>query len=61
MKNQSLRANVNEAEKKELEQIAEALDVPESQIIREAVREKVQKLQKTHPKLKKSAPIVETA
>lgn len=59
MKNQSLRANVNALEKQELEAVATVLDVPEAQIIREAVREKVAKLRKTHPKLK--GLVVETA
>lgn len=57
MKTESLRTNIAKDEKKELDRICEILDVPSAQIIREAVREKVQKLRKTHPKLK----TVETA
>lgn len=59
-KNQSLRANISTTEKQELDAVATVLDIPTSQIIREAVREKVAKLRKTHPKLKESAE-VETA
>lgn len=45
-----------EGEKEELENIAEILDVPLAQIVREAVREKVEKLQK-HPKIRKQAEV----
>ena len=48
----SLRANIPELEKTELDRIAQIIDVPAAQIIREGVREKVQKLKRTHPKLK---------
>lgn len=50
-KTKSLRANIDEAEKEELESIAATLDIPVAQIIREGVREKVVKLRK-HPKVK---------
>lgn len=59
MRKQSLRANVNEDEKKELEKVSEILDVPEAQIIREAVREKLEKLNRTHPKLKNRPELAE--
>lgn len=49
-----------EGESEELEQIAEVLDVPVAQIVREAVREKVAKLQR-HPKIKAAAEAVEVA
>lgn len=48
-----------EGESNELDRIADILDVPTAQIVREAVREKVAKLQR-HPKVKAAEP-VETA
>lgn len=48
-----------EGEREELDKIAEVLDIPTSQIVREAVREKVAKLRK-HPKVK-AAEAVEVA
>ena len=58
MKTQSLRANISKEEKQELEQVAVALDVPESQIIREGVRKEMKRLKRTHPKLKQAAEAV---
>lgn len=53
MKNKTDRvsARVTEDERQELESISDILDIPEAQIVREAVREKVAKLRK-HPKVK---------
>lgn len=51
IKTTQIAARIKETEREELRQVAETLDIPESQIIREAVREKVTELQKTHPKL----------
>lgn len=59
MKTESLRTNISKDEKKELERVCRILDVPSAQIIREAVREKVLKIKRTHPKLKTGT--VETA
>lgn len=56
-KTTQIAARINEAEREELATVATVLDIPEAQIIREAVREKVAKLKRTHPKLK----AVETA
>jgi predicted DNA-binding protein len=41
----------SEEERERLDTAAEALDVPAAQIVREAVREKVDRLFETHPKL----------
>ena len=46
-------ARMNEAEREKLKQVAEVLDVPESQIIREAVRDKIEDLRQNHPRLQK--------
>lgn len=50
-KTNQIAARISEDERKELNDIAEILDVPEAQIVREAVREKMVKLRK-HPKVK---------
>lgn len=47
-------ARVSEAERYELKSVAELLDIPEAQIIREAVREKLAKLRETDPRLSKA-------
>lgn len=44
-------ARVSEAEREELKRVAEVLDIPEAQIVREAVREKIDEMYRTHPKL----------
>lgn len=41
-----------EDEAKEFMQISKAIDVPFSQLAREAIREKIAALKKTHPRLK---------
>lgn len=51
-KNTQIAARMKEAEREELRRVAEVLDIPESQIIREAVREKLNSLLSTHTKLK---------
>ena len=50
----SLRANIPEPEKNELEIICSVLDVPIAQIIREGVREKVASLKENHPKVREA-------
>ena len=50
-KSTQIAARVSEAEREELKNVAERLDIPEAQIIREAVREKLEQLQLTHPEL----------
>lgn len=44
MKNKRINVRVSEADKKDLETIAEQIDVPEAIIVREAVREKIKKI-----------------
>lgn len=56
IKDDKVIAKLPSSEKLELVQMSEALDIPVSQIVREALREKVIKLRK-HPKMK----LVETA
>jgi antitoxin component of RelBE/YafQ-DinJ toxin-antitoxin module len=51
-KTESLRANVDSEEKERFERVAETIDVPLAQIIREGTRKEIQRLEKTHPKLK---------
>jgi hypothetical protein len=51
-KTTQIAARIKETERNELTEIATTLDVPESQIIREAVREKIAQLKETHPKLR---------
>jgi hypothetical protein len=53
-KTKSLRASVSMDEKFLLERICSILDVPESQIIRESVREKVAYLIQNHPKVREA-------
>ncbi len=60
IKDDKVIAKIPANEKAELVDMAETLDIPISQIVREAVREKVLKMQRTHPKLK-NRPAVETA
>jgi hypothetical protein len=53
-KTKSLRASVSMDEKFLLERICSILDVPESQIIRDSVREKVAYLIQNHPKVREA-------
>lgn len=48
----TLGVRISEDIRQELDLAAEALDVPTSQIVREAVREKLAVLKQTHPLLK---------
>lgn len=57
-KTTSVNVRLREGERQELDDIAEVLDVPTSQIVREAVREQVAKLKKRHPKLKNREEVV---
>ncbi len=51
MKNDQIFVRMSEEEKSELTQISEQIDVPFSQITREAIREKISALKRTHPLL----------
>ena len=51
MKNDNIFVRISEQEKLELAEISEIIDVPLSQITREAIREKIAELKKTHPLL----------
>ena len=52
-KKEKVFARVNEAEKDELFEMSEILDIPVSHIVREGLRDKVQQLKKENPKLRK--------
>ena len=54
MKNDRLSARASAEERERLAEAARILDIPEAQIIREAVRDRVEKLWRTHPKLKQA-------
>jgi hypothetical protein len=56
-KTETIGVRFAEGEREELEGIAEILDVPMAQIVREAVREKIAKLQK-HPKIRQQAETI---
>ena len=53
-KQKSLRANIPETEKREFEHICSILDVPEAQIIRESLREKIEFLKANNPKVREA-------
>lgn len=53
MKDTLLNVRVKQETVDELNQISEVLDVPYSQIVREAIKEKIEKLQIEKPELKK--------
>lgn len=55
MKNEQIIVRISENEKAELNQISEQIDVPFSQITREAIREKIAELKRTHPRLQPQA------
>lgn len=50
-KNERILIRINQSEKVEFEEIANRLDIPISQIAREAIREKMAELKRTHPRL----------
>lgn len=56
-KTETVGVRFAEGERDELDKIADILDVPVAQIVREAVREKVAKLQK-HPKVRQQAEVI---
>lgn len=51
MKNEAIKIRLEEEVKAELATISSTLDRPISQIVREAVRDKIAELKKTHPLL----------
>ena len=54
MKKVSLRANIDECEKETLDKICLILDVPNAQIIREGVRERMAFLIENDPKVREA-------
>jgi hypothetical protein len=50
-KEQRINVRVNESDAKELREISKQLDLPSSCIVRQAVREKIAELKRTHPHL----------
>ena len=54
MKKVSLRANIDECEKETLDKICSILDVPNAQIIREGVRERMAFLIENDPKVREA-------
>lgn len=51
MKNEAIKVRLEEKDKEELVEVSTTLDIPSSQIVREAVREKIAELKRTHPLL----------
>lgn len=60
VKNKTEMVNVRftEGERQEIEEVADALEIRSSELIREAVRAKVKRVRRTHPKFQ---PDVEVA
>jgi hypothetical protein len=52
MKNILINFRLNETEAKEIREISKLIDIPYSQLAREALREKISELKQTHPLLK---------
>lgn len=59
MKNDHISVKLNEKDKENLTEISALLDVPFSQIVREAINEKVTELKRSHPKLQTETARVE--
>lgn len=51
MKNEVLRVRLEQEDKENLTEFSTTLDIPVSQIVREAIREKIAVLRRTHPQL----------
>lgn len=51
MKNKYIQIRENDQVTQELKEVALILDIPVTQIAREAIREKLVELKRTHPKL----------
>lgn len=60
MKDKSLKIRINNNDIQELKEISKIIDVPYSQVAREAIREKIAVLKKTDPRLK-DVPVLEAA
>ena len=52
MKNEMIKVRVEQRDKEILAIFSETLDVPISQIVREAIREKISELQEQNPEIK---------
>lgn len=51
-KDKYIQMRISDADHQELKKVAQILDRPVSQIVREGAREKVDALRKTHPKVR---------
>lgn len=57
IKDERILIRINQAEKNEFEEIANRLDIPVAQIAREAMREKIAELKRTHPLLQEATQL----
>lgn len=59
VKNKTEMVNVrfNEGERQEIEEVADALEIRPSELIRDAVRAKVKRVRKSHPKFQTEAEV----
>jgi antitoxin component of RelBE/YafQ-DinJ toxin-antitoxin module len=61
MKDEMLKIRVPANDKQEICQVAEALDVPVSQIVRDGIRNRIAELKRTDPRLQAQAAQVEVS
>lgn len=59
-KDKYIQIREHDKETQELKAIARALDIPMTQIAREAIRDKVAELKRTHPRLKNDSAQITT-